>query len=97
MLDNSVPGEEARLALGHGVAVIYRESVQITRLLSKANSDRFMICRVTTTPVYSFILIAFHADPHHLKEALALFEHSLRMVRVRYDDADIVVYADLNV
>ncbi len=56
-----------------------------------------MICRVNTTPQYSFILVAFHADPHHLKEALALFEHSLRMVRVRYGDADIIVYADLNV
>jgi hypothetical protein len=48
-------------------------------------------------PSYSFILVAYHADSHNLKEALALFEYSLRMVQARYGDSDILIYADLNI
>jgi hypothetical protein len=45
---------------------------------------------------YSFILVGYHSDPHHLKEALALLEHSLRMILVRYSPSDIIVFTDLN-
>ena len=91
ILDNPVPCEEASHALGHGIAVIHRNSIQVTRLLSQANTDRLLICRVSTSASYSFILVAYHADPHHLKEALALFEHSLRMIKVRYGEGDIII------
>jgi hypothetical protein len=55
-----------------------------------------LIARITTSELYSFILVGYHSDPHHLKEAAALVEHSLRMVRTRYPEADILVHTDLN-
>jgi hypothetical protein len=95
-LANAVQSDDARLALGHGIAVFFREPLTVCRLLTPANTDRLLIARVTSSPTYSFILIGFHTDTHQIKDSLALLEHTLRMINVRYPEADVVVFSDLN-
>ncbi len=96
-LDNPIKNDDPHLALGHGMALIYRDAIHVCRIFAPANTDRLLIARVQLSPLYSFILVAFHADPHFLSEALAHLEHVLRMLRTRYQDADFVVFSDLNI
>ncbi len=83
-------GQQQKYSLGPGVAIIYRDSIQLCHCFKYANTDRLLIVRVKLSTLYSFILVAFHADPHFLNEALAHLEHVLGMLRSRYQDADSV-------
>jgi hypothetical protein len=45
-LSNAANSDDARHALGHGIAIIYRDSLSVCRLLTPANTDRLVIARV---------------------------------------------------
>ena len=43
------------------------------------------------------ILVGYHIDPHELKEQLFILRQSVRRIKDNYENAQIIIYADLNI
>jgi hypothetical protein len=69
--------DDARHALGHGIALVHKTSVHVFLLLYPDNTDRLLITRICTSESYYFILVGYH---HRWNFAL-LFQQKNKLVK----------------